>query len=53
MPIVNAQSKVIGVIQVLNKKKGRFTKSDLEMVSAITEQASATRKMPRALRSKL
>ena len=39
---MSAQSGVIGVVQVLNKKKGRFTKSDLEMVHAITEQASAT-----------
>ena len=42
MPILTVQSGVIGVVQVLNKKKGRFTKSDLEMVHAITEQASAT-----------
>ena len=41
MPILSVQSGVIGVVQVLNKKKGRFTKSDLEMVHAITEQASA------------
>ena len=42
MPISTVQSGVIGVVQVLNKKKGRFTKSDLEMVHAITEQVSAT-----------
>jgi len=42
MPISTAQSGVIGVVQVLNKKRGRFTKSDFEMVHAITEQASAT-----------
>ncbi len=42
MPIQTAQDDVIGVVQVLNKKKGRFTKSDLEMARAITEQAAAT-----------
>ena len=42
VPILTVQSGVIGVVQVLNKRKGRFTKSDLEMVHAITEQASAT-----------
>ncbi len=42
IPIQTAQDDVIGVVQVLNKKKGRFTKSDLEMAKAITEQAAAT-----------
>ena len=41
-PIRTTQGEVIGVVQVLNKNKGRFTKSDLEMVCAITEQAAAT-----------
>jgi adenylate cyclase len=31
IPIQTTQDDVIGVVQVLNKKKGRFTKSDLEM----------------------
>lgn len=42
MPIWTFQSKVIGVVQVLNKKRGRFTKSDLEIVRSITEHVSAT-----------
>ncbi len=42
IPIQTAQDDVIGVVQVLNKKKGRFTKSDLEMAEAITGQAAAT-----------
>ena len=41
-PIKNAKNEVIGVIQVLNKRKGRFTKSDLRTVAAITEQATIT-----------
>ena len=41
-PIKTVRNDVIGVIQVLNKKKGRFTKEDLETVSAITEQAAVT-----------
>ena len=41
-PIRTTQGEVIGVIQVLNKKKGRFTKSDLELLSAITEQVSSS-----------
>ena len=39
-PIKTAKNEVIGVIQVLNKRKGRFTKSDLRTVAAITEQAT-------------
>lgn len=41
-PIKTAKNEVIGVIQVLNKRKGRFTKSDLRTVAAITEQAAIT-----------
>ena len=41
-PIKTVKNEVIGVIQVLNKKKGRFTKADLNKVSAITEQAAIT-----------
>ena len=41
-PIKTAKNEVIGVIQVLNKRKGRFTKSDLRTVAAITEQATIT-----------
>ena len=41
-PIKTVKNEVIGVIQILNKKKSRFTKSDLNTVSAITEQAAIT-----------
>ena len=41
-PIRTVKQEVIGVIQILNKKKSRFTKSDLAIVSAITEQAAIT-----------
>ena len=41
-PIKTVKNEVIGVIQILNKKKGRFTKADLSTVSAITEQAAIT-----------
>ncbi len=41
-PIKTVKNEVIGVIQILNKKKGRFTKADLITVSAITEQAAIT-----------
>ena len=33
---------VIGVVQILNKKMGRFTKEDLEIVEAITLQAAVS-----------
>ena len=41
-PIRTVRNDIIGVIQILNKKKGRFTKHDLNTVSAITEQAAMT-----------
>ena len=41
-PIRTVRNDIIGVIQILNKKKGRFTKNDLNTVSAITEQAAMT-----------
>jgi len=40
VPIKTVKSEVIGVAQVLNKKKGRFTKEDLRLLEAITTQAS-------------
>lgn len=39
-PIRTVRGEIIGVIQALNKKKGRFTKKDLLMVEAITTQAA-------------
>ena len=41
-PIKTVKNEIIGVIQILNKKKGRFTKADLNVVAAITEQAAIT-----------
>jgi len=41
-PIRTVRNDIIGVIQILNKRKGRFTKHDLNTVSAITEQAAMT-----------
>ena len=37
---INKKNEIIGVAQVLNKKKGRFTKEDLGLLEAITTQAS-------------
>jgi len=39
-PVRTVRNDVIGVIQILNKKKGRFTKEDLDIVEAITSQAA-------------
>ncbi|MEE2705399.1 MAG: GAF domain-containing protein [Pseudomonadota bacterium] len=41
-PIKTVRDDTIGVIQILNKKKGRFTKEDLDIVEAITSQAAVT-----------
>ena len=41
-PVRTVRNDVIGVIQILNKKKGRFTKEDLEIVEAITLQAAVS-----------
>ncbi|PPR11274.1 MAG: Adenylate cyclase 1 [Alphaproteobacteria bacterium MarineAlpha11_Bin1] len=41
-PIRTARNDVIGVLQILNKCKGRFTKDDLDIVEAIAAQASVT-----------
>ena len=41
-PVRTVRKDVIGVIQILNKKKGRFTKEDLEIVEAITLQAAVS-----------
>ncbi|MBL6929878.1 MAG: GAF domain-containing protein [Rhodospirillales bacterium] len=40
VPINTVKGETIGVAQVLNKKKGRFTKDDLELLEAMTTQAS-------------
>jgi adenylate cyclase len=41
-PVRTVRNDVIGVIQILNKRKGRFTKEDLEIVEAITLQAAVS-----------
>ncbi len=41
-PVRTVRNEIIGVIQILNKKKGRFTKEDLEIVEAITGQAAVS-----------
>ena len=41
-PVKTVRNDIIGVIQILNKKKGRFTKEDLEIVEAITGQAAVS-----------
>ncbi|HIN77049.1 MAG TPA: GAF domain-containing protein [Rhodospirillales bacterium] len=41
-PVRTVRGDIIGVVQILNKKKGRFTKEDLEIVEAITLQAAVS-----------
>ena len=39
-PIKTIDGKTIGVIQILNKQKGRFTKADLNLINDISTQAA-------------
>ena len=39
-PVKTVDGKTIGVIQVLNKKKGRFSKADLNLINDISTQAA-------------
>jgi adenylate cyclase len=39
-PVRTVSGEIIGVTQILNKKKGRFTKNDLELLEAMTTQAT-------------
>jgi len=39
-PIRNVRGEVIGVVEALNKRKGRFTQADLELLEAMATQAS-------------
>ena len=41
-PVETAKGEVIGIVQCLNKRKGKFNRSDLKLVSAITTQAAVT-----------
>ena len=39
-PVKTVRDEVIGVIQILNKKKARFTKDDLDISEGVTAQAA-------------
>ena len=39
-PVKTVRNDIIGVVQILNKKRGRFTKEDLEILEGITAQAA-------------
>ena len=39
-PVRNSRGEIIGVVQALNKKRGRFSDEDLELLSAMATQAS-------------
>jgi len=41
-PVKTVNGQIIGVIQILNKKKGRFTKDNLNLVNAIATQAAVS-----------
>ena len=41
-PVKTVNGQIIGVIQILNKKKGRFTKDNLNFVDAIATQAAVS-----------
>lgn len=41
-PVKTVKGVVIGVIQVLNKKKGRYNARDLDLLEALTTQAATT-----------
>jgi len=40
VPVKTLKGECIGAAQVLNKKSGRFTQDDMELLEAMTEQAS-------------
>ncbi len=42
VPVRTVKGEIIGVAQALNKKKGRFTKDDMELLEAMTMQAAIT-----------
>ena len=49
-PIMSARRETIGVIQILNKNKGRFRKIDLEILEAICSQAAVSLRMRKVLK---
>jgi len=38
MPVVNRDGKIIGVTEIINKKKGHFAESDIRLLKALTSQ---------------
>ena len=40
VPVKTVKGEIIGACQILNKKKGRFNKDDLQLLEAMTMQAS-------------
>ena len=48
-PVKNFAGETIGVIEVLNKKAGRFTKDNLLFVEAAASRAAKSIQMPRML----
>lgn len=42
VPMVSVKGELIGVTQILNKINGAFTKRDLELLEAMTQQAAVT-----------
>jgi len=56
-PIKTVTGDVIGVVQALNKKKGKFSKDDLAMLEAMATQAAvalqSTRQVERMRRSRM
>lgn len=42
VPIVNSQGMVSGVVQVLNKRKGVFTRDEVSVLEALASQAAVT-----------
>ena len=42
VPVRTMAGQVIGVLQALNKNKGRFTKEDLKLLETLSSQASVT-----------
>ena len=40
VPVRTVSGEVIGVVQALNKKKGKFTKDDLNLLQALSTQAA-------------
>ena len=50
LPMASAKGEVIGVLQVLNKKQGQFSESDLALMTDITMQAALALRSERNIR---